>query len=356
MPQANLAISKEELTNSLRECIKLLGEFFIGKNVTIFVPFFGQHARYKPALSTIETLVNELLSAGIKPSVCFDARIHSYLDDLDDLDVTLVDLCAKRFVRTFGQNDEAEQERTESEINPSMPVLGHAYINEHLFDIDIIIPVVSAHVSNAFMIGGVLTSFLSAVPTETRTRIFLNSKTKKESAALVEVFAQLRKKIPFAVMDFCHIESFLKIENKQAQRLRDSILVASDPVACDSIAARFFGWPLAIPRVIREAIDYRQGDGLLTGYDEFKNSINVGVKRPITDRNLLVFPLSHLCSYSLKIDSNKCARCLDCVGVCPSGAIRISKNEKVINNRKCIKCFICADLCPCSAISIRRTP
>lgn len=178
MQQADLALSRKELTNSLRERLSQLREFFIGKNVTIFVPHFGTHNRYKPTIETIEELIQELVNMGVKPSVCYDMRTHSYLDDLEDMSVPLVDLGSKRFVKTSG-GSQTDDDDAKAEINASMPVLGHVYINEHLYDSDIIIPVVSAHVSNSFMIGGVTTGFLSAVPTETRTRIFLNSRAKK---------------------------------------------------------------------------------------------------------------------------------------------------------------------------------
>jgi hydrogenase-4 component H len=55
-------------------------------------------------------------------------------------------------------------------------------------------------------------------------------------------------------------------------------------------------------------------------------------------------------------DDKKCVRCLNCVRICPSYAIKLEKKgmygrgEIKIDFGKCIFCYMCVDNCPAKAL------
>lgn len=51
----------------------------------------------------------------------------------------------------------------------------------------------------------------------------------------------------------------------------------------------------------------------------------------------------------MKIDSEECGVCEDCIEVCPEGAI-VKKAYKIIINNNCTNCGECKDVCPVGAI------
>ena len=50
--------------------------------------------------------------------------------------------------------------------------------------------------------------------------------------------------------------------------------------------------------------------------------------------------------------TNNCSKCGTCIRVCPSGAIRIHKNEFKIDLKRCIFCGNCSFYCPNKAIKM----
>jgi len=55
-----------------------------------------------------------------------------------------------------------------------------------------------------------------------------------------------------------------------------------------------------------------------------------------------------------KNNSNKCAYCGACVGVCPTAAIVLKDTRIFIDEKKCISCGSCVKICPVGAMSIEK--
>jgi len=51
-------------------------------------------------------------------------------------------------------------------------------------------------------------------------------------------------------------------------------------------------------------------------------------------------------------DETKCTVCLDCMNVCPVGAITFPESVYTVNKEKCWRCGRCARVCPVQAISV----
>lgn len=56
----------------------------------------------------------------------------------------------------------------------------------------------------------------------------------------------------------------------------------------------------------------------------------------------------------VKIDNDKCDKCLICVKLCPTKAIYLEKDELEVNQELCINCYGCVVVCPRKAIAIKR--
>ena len=52
----------------------------------------------------------------------------------------------------------------------------------------------------------------------------------------------------------------------------------------------------------------------------------------------------------LSVDRKRCVKCMRCVEICASKAIRIDESYPVIDNKKCILCYCCKEMCPNHAI------
>ena len=57
---------------------------------------------------------------------------------------------------------------------------------------------------------------------------------------------------------------------------------------------------------------------------------------------------------TVRIDSNKCDYCMECVNTCPNGALTYDGDVKVFmhNAYECAYCEVCMDVCEPEAIKI----
>ncbi len=57
---------------------------------------------------------------------------------------------------------------------------------------------------------------------------------------------------------------------------------------------------------------------------------------------------------TVRIDSNKCDYCMECVNTCPNGALTYDSTVKVFmhNAYECAYCEVCMDVCEPEAIKI----
>lgn len=55
----------------------------------------------------------------------------------------------------------------------------------------------------------------------------------------------------------------------------------------------------------------------------------------------------------LKINYNKCVRCMACKDICPEKCITDTQGKLYINKEKCIKCYCCLEACEYKAVSFK---
>lgn len=122
----------------------------------------------------------------------------------------------------------------------------------------------------------------------------------------------------------------------------------------------------ALDIVASEIIGYKQDDILtITGAKErgFNEKIEkVGLpdvkvlyKKPfrLHQKILPRFITDLVYKNRIRINDQKCKKCLICYNQCPAKAIELKKGVLKINEKKCIRCYCCHELCPEHAVKIK---
>lgn len=60
--------------------------------------------------------------------------------------------------------------------------------------------------------------------------------------------------------------------------------------------------------------------------------------------------------HSVRLDSDKCKGCINCIKRCPTEAIRVRNGKAQINSKRCIDCGECIRICPYHAKSAKTDP
>ena len=55
---------------------------------------------------------------------------------------------------------------------------------------------------------------------------------------------------------------------------------------------------------------------------------------------------------TVRVDSNKCDYCMECIHACPNGALTCEKGIFIHNSYECSYCEYCMDVCPEEALEI----
>jgi len=323
-------------------------------DIVLYVPSVLRYKQIPPRPKLIVEIAEFLQEDGKNVNVCLDTnKFGVWLNRLkESKDIQIIDLSKDRFRRTDGIESE-DGSRFIDRDNLRIPVLRELYAYSTLFKDVEIIPVVTPHPSALLLVAGVLGSFLSVVPTETRTRILLESKTGMLADAVIEVFSLFYQKIPYCVYDFSQTFKWSGRSKPKDTRIEE-VLISKDPVTGDALVSKIFGWPTLVSKAVRIAYDLRIGEAV----DIESNLKNmrmdlIEMHRMINDRNAYVFPFNHLHRFSIDVNSD-CDKCLECTYVCPNGSIRIDQGEISINRGMCVNCYACVDACPRFALEITR--
>ncbi|MFW6180772.1 MAG: DUF362 domain-containing protein, partial [Spirochaetota bacterium] len=142
------------------------------------------------------------------------------------------------------------------------------------------------------------------------------------------------------------------------------IIMCSDPVALDTVAARVAGIdPGAVPPIVQGA---RNGLGTMVDIQVLGERIEEVKKKfslPRYSGNFKAIPpvirnlLKRIIVQQPVIQYDSCTRCHECQKICPttpkSILIRERDNYPEHDYRHCIRCYCCQETCPVGAITIR---
>jgi len=197
---------------------------------------------------------------------------------------------------------------------------------------------------------------LSLLPTQTIAKILLESTTSNAGSALAEVYSLLSFKTIGAIYDVSQITDWPG-RGKPDKKNFETGIFSSDCVAGDAYISELFGWPSYVSQAVRASMDLGSGEGRLYNVD-FDGRLPKGqfhIKRVISDKNTIFYPLAMISRYSLKFNRENCASCHLCEHVCPNGSIKVSDGRMRVSG-SCVRCWACVDSCPNFAIEIRRSP
>jgi len=227
---------------------------------------------------------------------------------------------------------------------------------------DVIINVPKLKTHGIVFLTGAIKNFVGTMRPEERTYIHsefqnpeVGGSAELFSRALVDVFSSFQNKPMLTVMDA--IESMEGEEGplKGNPVKTGFILLSTDAVAVDSVAARILGYnPLGIPTT-------RIADERLRGFGKEKNISIVGdsIKLDSFSKSSLFYTINRVklikgygdeFTFKPFIDNINCCRCGSCVKMCPVEAICMKNGAISFDYDKCIGCFICKNVCPNEAI------
>jgi len=147
------------------------------------------------------------------------------------------------------------------------------------------------------------------------------------------------------------------------------LLASVNPLALDIIASRIVGYnPVEIPTnkiaLVRGHLLKSEDDIIVTGEDPEKIAVK-DFKRISTSSQtgIMISHLKKKIPMLKRLDkrpvfnSNLCTGCLNCVKICPVGALSINKEKNnfiLVNEADCIYCYCCHEVCRERAIEIKR--
>ena len=157
--------------------------------------------------------------------------------------------------------------------------------------------------------------------------------------------------------------------NAGEPRLMGAIMISTDAVALDAVAATAIGYQPFEIDTTKIAHERKLGVGNLESIDilgtplaeitkiDWKHSSSV---YDLTRRlpkfliNILQ-PIVNQIKIEPEIIQEKCKKCLICVNNCPAETIYFKSKKVEIDLSKCIMCYCCHELCPHDSIRLKRS-
>ncbi len=216
-------------------------------------------------------------------------------------------------------------------------ILKHSFIPVTLTEADYIVPVVKLKVSPVTVIGGVVSSVLSIVPTLTRNEIFVNKLKYQMEQAIVEVYGLIQERMIFGFVDA--IEGDLTGDEELDKM--NAILFSEDGFALDSLSAVLIGYRS------RDAKTNKIGDDLGFGAGLFSHVSLFGDEFLHFRKELVKFlKYRNLRGKKPRVLKNDVERISKIETFCPTGAIKFEGGSYIIDKHACIACMYCVQLLP----------
>jgi uncharacterized protein (DUF362 family)/Pyruvate/2-oxoacid:ferredoxin oxidoreductase delta subunit len=245
-----------------------------------------------------------------------------------------------------------------------------------LFEADLVLSLSKFKTHNLTYITGAVKNLFGFISGLDKSQWHLKARTKAEfSGFLLDLYAALLNGFE-KPKKFVHVmDAIVGMEGQGPgatgrPKKIGAILTSTDAVAADAIATRLTGLDAAEADTLTLGERRRLGTASIdkievlgAGLDEF-NVPRFAAYRPNPRMNLVHWTTRLPFVRDLVIDkpvllSQKCTLCLQCLEICPAGAIsRSGGTGKVLlyDYHKCIRCFCCMEVCPEAAIELRRGP
>jgi uncharacterized protein (DUF362 family)/Pyruvate/2-oxoacid:ferredoxin oxidoreductase delta subunit len=257
---------------------------------------------------------------------------------------------------------------------PQAKLIKRIEISKAFFDVDMIINLPKFKTHGFTYISGAVKNLFGTIPGLRKARMHLRFPEPLEfsewlldlNGALLNGFDKPKKIVH--ILDAVVGQEGEGPGPSGTPRQIGAIIIGSDPVAVDYVAAKVAG------------LDYKKVPTIFLGFKrEFsvsspeeivmmgKNVEDISVKnfQPTKSsisshflRGWLVSPaVKNLVIEKPWPNEEKCTLCYKCQAVCPAGAIsNAGENKKVpeYDYKKCIRCYCCIEFCPEAAISLKK--
>jgi uncharacterized protein (DUF362 family)/Pyruvate/2-oxoacid:ferredoxin oxidoreductase delta subunit len=245
-----------------------------------------------------------------------------------------------------------------------------------LFEADFVLSLPKFKTHNLTYITGAVKNLFGFISGLDKSQWHLKAQTKAEfSGFLLDLYAALQNGFE-KPKRFVHVmDAIVGMEGQGPgatgrPKKIGAVLTSTDAVAADAIATRLTGLDAAEADTLTQGERRRLGVASLdkievlgASPDEFRVP-EFAAYRSNLPMNLVQWSMRLPVIRDLVIDkpvllSQKCTLCLQCLEICPAGAIsRSGGTGKTLlyDYHKCIRCFCCMEVCPEAAIELRRGP
>lgn len=245
-----------------------------------------------------------------------------------------------------------------------------------LFEADFVFNLPKFKTHNLTYITGAVKNLFGFISGLNKSRWHLKARTKAEfSGFLLDLYAALLNGFE-KPKEFIHVmDAIVGMEGQGPgasgrPRKIGAILTSADAVAADAIATRLTGLDAAEADTLTLGERRRLGAASLdkievlgAGLDEFQvprfTAYRSNLRMSVVNWSMRLPFARDLVIDKPVLSMQKCTLCLQCLEICPSGAISRSGGTGrtlLYDYRKCIRCFCCMEVCPEAAIELRRAP
>jgi uncharacterized protein (DUF362 family)/NAD-dependent dihydropyrimidine dehydrogenase PreA subunit len=246
------------------------------------------------------------------------------------------------------------------EVSPKGKFKEKMYLAKPLFDADVVINLPKLKTHSASIYTGAVKNLFGCIPGLRKAKYHKMAPDPVDFGEIITDIHEARK-IDLHIMDGI---TAMQGEGPTAGEpyLANKILISTDPLALDVVAANMIGLKLEDVPILITANKRKLGEGNLNkitvdgDYTTIPRLHNFKLPKRLKSnkkRNYkAVIRVIDFFATKPKINMKKCKSCNMCIESCPVEAINIE--SKSINYDLCIECMCCHELCLHKAVELRK--
>ncbi len=245
-------------------------------------------------------------------------------------------------------------------VQPESKCEDNMYLAKPIFDADVVINLPKLKTHSAAIYTGAVKNLFGCIPGLRKAKYH---KMAPDQGDFGQIIADIHRATKFSLHIMDGIQA-MQGEGPTAGEIyqANKILISTDPLALDAIAAKMIGMELADIPILVTARDRRLGEGslenikiegdyqLIPKLDQFH--FPKGYRRTKKVNSRIIVKVIDFLRTQPRVNMKKCKGCNVCVESCPVKAIH--QNTKIINYQRCIECMCCHELCMHRAVDLKK--
>ena len=242
-------------------------------------------------------------------------------------------------------------------VSVDSPFMKSVFVSSEVLDADVIINVPKAKTHALTRITCCIKNMFGIIPGGIKPTLHtLAPSYEKFSELLVDVYRIAPPSLN--IVDATTVMEGMGPSNGILRKY-DRLISGTNGVSVDAVVAHIMGLDPERIAMLSKARDHGLGEieierlSIEGELERIKNFIT-----PSHTTSSLIARLNPFWDVTIEkptIRGENCTQCLDCISVCPTGAMSKEGGMPTIEKERCISCFCCLELCRQDAISISHT-